>query len=183
MIILKQIQIPSEEHYTNLQETKKFLAEIKKTLIVPEVKILKIKQFTNQCYKIYNHEDELLNLGIKKDTLKAGQYSLMKKINDEITDLFPTDIVYESMQAVKRYYLESIKISICKGLSNSAKRYEDTNIYYIINERPDNCYKYEKTISVFYAIEPCENYPLAYNVIQLYYLQLTYSFICCDEEI
>lgn len=171
MIILKRIQIPPEEHNISLQETKK-------TLIIPETKILKIKQFTDQCYKIYNNENELLNLGIKKDTLKAEQRSLMKKINDEITDLFPTDIVYESMQAVERYRLESIEISICKGLSNSAERYEDTNMYYIINERADNGYKYEKTISIFYAIEPCENYPLAYDVIQLYYLKLTYSFNC-----
>ena len=44
MIILKQIQIPSKEHDTNLQEVKKLLAEIKKTLIIPEAKILKIKQ-------------------------------------------------------------------------------------------------------------------------------------------
>ncbi|MCI9128668.1 MAG: hypothetical protein HFG28_16220 [Eubacterium sp.] len=183
MIILKQIQIPSKEHDTNLQEVKKLLAKIKKTLIIPEAKILKIKQFTNQYHEMNNHEDELLNLGIKKDTLKAGRYSLMKKINDEITDLFPNDIVYESMQATQRYYLDSIEISICKGLSNSAKRYEDTNMYYIISERSDNWYKYKKTISVFYAIEPCENYPLTCGVIQLYYLQLTYSFICYDEEI
>lgn len=179
---LNRIQIPLCEEY-HMQESKKLFSEMKKKLIIPKTKIFKIEQLINQCNEIYDNQHELLSLGIKKDILRLGQYSLMENIKNEITDLFPTDIVYESMQTVKKYHLKVTSIFINKGLPDSAERYEDTNMYYTISEEIKMYSKYTKTISVFYAIEPCEKYPLACDIIQLYYLQLKFLFTCYDEEI
>lgn len=116
-----------------------------------------------------------------KDVLQFAKYSLLKDIMDIIEQLYPFDIINKIMQIPESFDLISIKLSINKGLPKDVEIYENTDMYYKINDIVENNTKfirYRKEVSIFHPIMLCDKYPLACGIIQLYYLKLTYAFNC-----